>query len=171
MTADVLDSLGLSKGQTCVLRMAILKLQRRELEIQHPTQSAPSQPLDAAADALDATIDDMEAKLLREDPPDELAAGTSRDQQKKADGKPLISLRPHEALYIKPKRRPDGKEIKVQPTDLTYQEFLAGSLIILERMFRDSSHAKEAMDFCLYLKFVTQKATNFRAQGSGSAGV
>lgn len=156
MTVEVLDGFELSKAQACLLKKSVLKLQRADLYVATVN----------TVDNLDDTIANLESKLSAVPLVDQDGATGPATPSKNpsSEGKCLQSLRPHEALYIKPKRRPDGKEIKVQPTDLSYQEFLAGSMIIMERMLRDPTQSKEANEFCHYLKFVTQKATGFRTQ-------
>lgn len=144
MTADVVDGYELSKAQNCLLKKAIMKLQTNAL--QGSTQGVKS------TKSLDETINCLERELT-----------ASGDEGEGKSASTLRTLRPHEVLYIRPKRRPDGKEIKVVPTDISYSEFIAGSLIIMDRMIKEETHSQEAHEFCQYLKFLTKKATAFRA--------
>ena len=72
----------------------------------------------------------------------------------------LLHAGPHEVLYIRSHR---GSGEKIRPLDISYQEYIAGSLVILDRMLQDEAISTDALDFCAYLKFVAKKATSFRS--------
>ncbi len=155
ITADVIDGYTtLSKAQACLLRKAVMVLQRKSLEADPCHDAGTTAAADNYKENLDETLARLERELLTED-------GEATPTRSKSLYR---ELRPHEVLYIRPKRRPDGKELKVHATDISYHEFLAGSLIILDKMMRDESHANDARNFVQYLKFLTKKATGFRAQ-------
>lgn len=165
LTADGIEQLELSIGQTCVLKQAALRFQQQQVQQRLLQLEAEQQPIAAVPPVgppaqgeagatpsvhdLDQLVADIQAKIAStEGEPAPLPQGKTPEAQ---------VPRPHEVYYVRPTHNK-----KVKPLDLNFYQFMTGNIKILERLMREEKSGL-ALEFVQYLAFLSKKATSFKS--------